>query len=89
LIALRGPDFLRVKGIVHLKGTQTPFVFHGVQHLFDPPFPVRDWQGDGRRSRIVVIARDMSRLELMASLDLVRAQMPDKSKTPSISGAHS
>jgi G3E family GTPase len=89
LIALRGPDFLRVKGIVHLEDIQTPFVFHGVQRPFDPPFPVRDWQRDGRRSRIVVIARDMSRLELMASLDLLRAQMPDNSKTPLISGAHS
>ena len=84
LIALRGPDILRVKGIVHLEGIQMPFVFHGVQHLFDPPVPVRDWQGDDRSSRIVVIARDMSRPELMASLDLLRAQMPDKIKTSSV-----
>ena len=89
LIALRGPDILRVKGIVHLEGIQMPFVFHGVQHLFDPPVPVRDWQGDDRSSRIVVIARDMSRPELMASLDLLRAQMPDKIKTSSVKGTHS
>jgi G3E family GTPase len=89
LIALRGPDILRVKGIVHLEGIQTPFVFHGVQHVFDPPVPLHDWQGDDRSSRIVVIARDMSRPELMASLDLLRAQMPDKTKIPSVTRDHS
>ena len=89
LIALRGPDILRVKGVVHLEGIPTPFVFHGVQHLFDPPVPLHDWQGSDRSSRIVVIARDMSRPELKASLDLLRTQMPDKTKSPSIAGAFS
>jgi len=89
LIALRGPDILRVKGVVHLEGIPTPFVFHGVQHLFDLPVPLHDWQGSDRSSRIVVIARDMSRPELKASLDLLRTQMPDKTKSPSIAGAFS
>lgn len=89
LIALRGPDILRVKGVVHLEGIPTPFVFHGVQHLFDPPVPLHDWQGSDRSSRIVVIARDMSRPELKASLDLLRAQIPEKTKPPSIAGVHS
>jgi G3E family GTPase len=89
LIALRGPDILRVKGVVHLEGIPTPFVFHGVQHLFDPPVPLHDWQGSDRSSRIVVIARDMSRPELKASLDLLRTQMPDKTKSPSVAGAFS
>nr|WP_280322136.1 GTP-binding protein [Sulfitobacter faviae] len=39
LVRLRGSDLLRVKGIVHLEDVPTPFVFHGVQHLFDPPVP--------------------------------------------------
>jgi G3E family GTPase len=73
LIMLRGPDILRIKGIVHLKGIETPFVFHGVQHLFDPPLPLNDWQGKTRQSRIVVIARDMVRSELLYSLDMLRA----------------
>lgn len=72
LIALRGPDILRVKGIVFLEGLETPFVFHGVQHLFDPPVPMRDWPGGDRRSRIVVIARDITRPELVRSLDMLR-----------------
>ena len=73
LVMLRGPDILRVKGIVHIVGIETPFVFHGVQHLFDPPVPLHDWQGTRRQSRIVVIARDMSRAELVYSLDMLRA----------------
>ncbi len=73
LIMLRGPDILRVKGIVHLEDIETPFVFHGVQHLFDPPVPLHDWQGTDRQSRIVVIARDMTRAELVYSLDMLRA----------------
>jgi len=88
LIALRGPDILRVKGIVHLEGIDTPFVFHGVQHLFDPPVPIRDWSGDDRCSRIVVIARDMTRPELSYSLDMLRAQQTGTTSTPLSSGAH-
>ena len=78
LIRLRGPDILRVKGIVHLIGIEMPFVFHGVQHLFDPPVPLHDWQGTTRQSRIVVIARDMTREELAYSLDMLRTQQPAK-----------
>lgn len=78
LIALRGPDILRVKGIVFLEGIETPFVFHGVQHVFDPPLPLWDWPGGDRRSRIVVIARDITRPELARSLDMLRASLPEK-----------
>lgn len=78
LIMLRGPDILRVKGIVHLEGIDTPFVFHGVQHLFDPPVPLHDWQGKDRQSRIVVIARDMTRTELVYSLNMLRARQPSE-----------
>ncbi|KUF11405.1 CobW family GTP-binding protein [Pseudoponticoccus marisrubri] len=76
LIALRGPDILRVKGIVFLEGIETPFVFHGVQHVFDPPVPLQDWPGGDRRTRIVVIARDITRPALQRNLDLLRARLP-------------
>ena len=81
LIGLKGEDILRVKGIVFLEGIEHPFVFHGVQHIFDPPEPIRDWTGEDRRSRIVVIARDLSRPELQASLNTLRAQKTG-AKTP-------
>lgn len=75
LIALRGPDILRVKGIVFLKGLETPFVFHGVQHIFDPPRPIKDWPKGDTRSRIVVIAKDISRPALQRSFDMLRARV--------------
>lgn len=73
LIGLKGPDILRVKGIVFLKGLETPFVFHGVQHIFDLPVPLETWTGDDRQSRIVVIARDITKPELARSFDMLRA----------------
>jgi G3E family GTPase len=78
LIKLRGPDILRIKGIVFIEGIAFPFVFHGVQHIFEPPVPLRDWKGHGTTSRIVVIARDISRPALQRSLDMLRARL----KTP-------
>jgi len=75
LIGLRGPDILRIKGIVFLEDIDFPFVFHGVQHVFDAPVPLREWRGEGTTSCIVVIARDISRPELQRSLDMLRARL--------------
>lgn len=73
LIALRGNDILRVKGIVFLEGIEAPFVFHGVQNIFDPPVQLKDWPKDDRRSRIVVIGRDISAKELAYSFNMLTA----------------
>lgn len=81
LIALKGPDILRVKGIVHVEGVGFPFVFHGVQHIFEPPVPLESWAGEDTTSRVVVIARDMSKEELATSLNTLRMQ-------PSENGTH-
>lgn len=72
LVLKRGPDLLRVKGIVFLEGIKDPFVFHGVQQIFDPPVQVSDWPRDDQRSRIVVIARDIPQSELQSSFDMLR-----------------
>ena len=71
LIKLNGPDILRIKGIVFLDGLETPFVFHGVQHIFDPPVRIDNWIGSDRRSRIVVIARNLENSELQRSFDML------------------
>ena len=73
LIAMNGRNILRVKGIVFLKGIETPFVFHGVQHIFDPPVLLKSWNSDDRRSRIVVIGRDVSRPEMQLGFEMLRA----------------
>jgi G3E family GTPase len=78
LIALRGWDILRVKGIVFLEGIDAPFAFHGVQHVFDAPVPLRGWPAGDRRSRIGAIARDATRPELQRSLDMLRGHLPPR-----------
>lgn len=80
LIAMKGPDVLRVKGLVHVQDLQWPFVFHGVQHVFDAPVPLTSWTGDDTISRVVVIARDMTEAELMASLETLRLTSEETKK---------
>ena len=41
LIALRGPDLLRVKGFLNVAGCRGPVVVHVVQHLAHPPVELR------------------------------------------------
>jgi G3E family GTPase len=74
LIALRGPNILRLKGIVHIKDVPTPFVFHGVQHIFEPPVPLESWPKGDTTSRVVIIARDMPKSDLDESLSLLQLQ---------------
>lgn len=74
LIALKSPDLLRMKGIIHVEGIDWPLVFHGVQHIFDPPLPLKSWQGGDTTSRMVVIARDITKDELVSSLNVLRMQ---------------
>ncbi len=78
LVALKGRNLLRVKGIVFLKDMEHPFVFHGVQHIFDLPVPLKNWPKGNTTSRVVVIARDMTDEQLERSLDMLRATKADK-----------
>lgn len=71
LIALRGQDILRMKGIVHIQDLPTPFVFHGVQHIFEPPQPLTNWPEGDQTSRIVIIARDIPQQDLQQSLAML------------------
>lgn len=71
LLAMNGPDILRMKGIVHVQGMSAPFVFHGVQHIFDKPVPLTTWSGEDTKSRVVLIARDMEKAALEASLQIL------------------
>lgn len=80
LIAYKGQDILRVKGILFLDGIETPFAFHGVQHIFDPPVPLKNWTGEDRRTRIVLIGRNLNRPEIQSSLDLLRKTQPTETQ---------
>jgi G3E family GTPase len=61
LTALRGPDLLRVKGLVNVEGKRGPLVIQGVQHLFHPPIELADWPSEDRATRLVFITRGIDR----------------------------
>ena len=60
LTALRGPDLLRVKGLVAVAGCKGPVVVHAVQHVAHRPIELEDWPDGDRRSRLVFITRGLS-----------------------------
>ncbi len=68
LLLLRGPDILRVKGIINLAETERPMVIHGVQHRFEAPILLPAWPSADRRTRLVFITRDLDAATLKASL---------------------
>jgi G3E family GTPase len=57
LIALRGPDLLRIKGLLNLAGSRGPVVFQAVQHLIHPPVELTAWPDADRSTRVVFITR--------------------------------
>jgi G3E family GTPase len=61
LTSLRGPDLLRVKGLVNVEGEAGPVVVQGVQHIFHPPARLQAWTDDDHRSRLVFITRGIDR----------------------------
>jgi G3E family GTPase len=61
LAALRGPDLLRVKGIVAVRECRGPVVVHFVQHVAHPPVELEDWPDADRRSRLIFITRGLTR----------------------------
>jgi G3E family GTPase len=62
LIATRGENLLRIKGLLNLAGQDRPLVIHGVQHIFHEPRLLQEWPpGDDRHSRLVFITRDLDR----------------------------
>jgi G3E family GTPase len=67
LTALRGPDLLRVKGLVNVEGKSGPMVVQGVQHLFHPPLELAAWPSADHGTRLVFITRAIGR-ETIAGL---------------------
>jgi G3E family GTPase len=67
LLASRGGDVLRVKGLLNVGGPG-PLVLNGVQHVIHPPVHLDEWPDDDHRSRIVFIGRGFTREELERSL---------------------
>ncbi len=73
LTSLRGPDLLRVKGIVHVAGERGPVVLQGAQHVFHPPVTLEPGRDTDPRSRIVFIVRNIPRESIEALFAAVGA----------------
>ena len=59
LVAERGPDLFRMKGIIHIKGDERRYVFQSVHMLLDGDFD-RAWKADEpRRTEFVIIGRNL------------------------------
>jgi G3E family GTPase len=57
LLAARGEDVLRVKGLLNAEGSAGPVVVNGVQHVIHPPVHLPEWPDDDHSSRLVLIVR--------------------------------
>ncbi|MSP31530.1 MAG: GTP-binding protein [Pseudolabrys sp.] len=73
LMALRGPDLLRVKGFLDVAGCKGPVVVQFVQHLAHPPVELESWPDGNRQSRVVFITRDMTEKQVRDLFAAVRA----------------
>jgi G3E family GTPase len=60
LLALRGADLLRVKGLLNVAGCRGPVVVQYVQHLAHPPVELQAWPDADHTSRIVFITRNIA-----------------------------
>jgi len=59
LVAERGPDLFRMKGIIQLQGEERRYVFQSVHMLLDGDFD-RPWKpAERRRTELVIIGRDL------------------------------
>jgi G3E family GTPase len=69
LLATRGVDIFRMKGILNIAGQDQKFVFQGVHMLFAGE-PLENWGADEvRESRLVFIGRKLARDDLMHNLE--------------------
>jgi G3E family GTPase len=65
----RSENLLRVKGILNVAGETRPIVVQGVHHVFHEPVALKRWPDADRRSRLVLITRDLKRDELLQGWD--------------------
>jgi G3E family GTPase len=73
LLAERGPDILRAKGIVDVKGEAKRLVFQAVHMILEGDLQ-RPWREDERRySRMVFIGRNLDEAELRSGFEACAA----------------
>jgi G3E family GTPase len=73
LVALRGSDLLRVKGLLNVAGCRGPVVVQFVQHLAHPPVELEAWPDQDQTSRVVFITRNIDERAIRGLFAAVRA----------------
>ena len=69
VVALKGEDLLRLKGLVNVaQKPGKPMLIHGVQHVFHPPEMLDEWPSDDERTRLIFIVRNIPRDAMKRSL---------------------
>ena len=68
LLAARGEDVLRVKGLLNAAGSEGPVVINGVQHVIHPPVHLAAWPDGDHSSRLVLIVREIAAESVERSL---------------------
>ncbi len=79
LMAMRGPDLLRVKGFLNVEGCRGPVLVQFVQHLAHPPVELETWPDGERRGRVVFITRHIAEAQvrdLFAAVTQLQAAVP-------------
>jgi G3E family GTPase len=66
-----GPDLLRVKGIVNVRGEERPAVIQGAQLIFHSLDWLPVWPGEDRRTRIVFITHGLDKSYVEDTLALI------------------
>jgi G3E family GTPase len=73
LLQERGPDILRAKGIIDVKGEPRRLVFQAVHMIMEGDFQ-REWKpGEDRSSRMVFIGRDLDEADLRKQFEACAA----------------
>jgi len=73
LLADKGPDLLRTKGILSYQGDDRRFAFQAVHMIADGDF-IGPWKaGEPRQSRIVFIGRNLNRPQLRRGFESCQA----------------
>jgi G3E family GTPase len=72
LLAQKGQDLLRTKGILSYQGDDRRFAFQAVHMIADGDF-IGPWKGEERKSRIVFIGRNLNRPQLRRGFEACQA----------------
>ncbi|HEY4251770.1 MAG TPA: GTP-binding protein [Roseomonas sp.] len=73
VLAHKGQDLLRTKGVLHYQGDDRRFAFQAVHMIADGDY-IGPWKdGDPRRSKIVFIGRDLNRPQLRRGFEACQA----------------